>query len=79
MLRQDKVAFLIYPENRLKSNWDIFMTLILILSCLTTPLLLAFTPELDSDSELVWLITNIIIDVLFLIDICVTFNTAIYD
>ena len=45
MMRKDEVAFLIYPENRLKSKWDIFMTLVLILSCLTTPFLLAFTPE----------------------------------
>ena len=79
MLRKDKVPFLIYPESRLKSNWDVFMTFILIISCLTTPLLLAFTPTINSESEVVWFFTNIVIDVLFFIDICLTFNSAIYD
>ena len=79
MLRKDHVHFLIYPENRIKSNWDFFMTFVLIFSCLTTPLLLAFIPKAESVNEQVWFIINLIIDVLFGIDICLTFNTAIYN
>lgn len=40
--RHNKVAFLIYPENKLKSVWDLLMTIVLLVSCVMTPLNLAF-------------------------------------
>ena len=43
--RKNKIAFIIYPENKLKSYWDIFMSFVLIISCITTPLRLAFSAE----------------------------------
>lgn len=79
MLRKHKKAFLIYPENKVKAKWDVFMTIVLIISCMTTPLVLAFTPKSGSTGELNWLIINSVIDILFFVDICVTFNTATYD
>lgn len=36
---------LIYPENTVKENWDLFMVFVLIASCMTTPINLAFEPK----------------------------------
>ena len=70
------IAFIIYPENQLKNYWDVFMALVLIVSCTTTPLRLAFA----ADEEVIfWIITNGIIDILFFIDMFLTFFTALYD
>ena len=55
------------------------MTLVLVTSCMTTPVNLAFPADEDSTDERAWTIINAIIDLLFLIDIFVIFNTAIYD
>lgn len=68
--------FIIYPENELKSYWDIFMTIILIISCITTPLRLAFADEHELEF---WIIANAIIDSMFLIDMLLTFFSAHYD
>ena len=40
--RMGEKAFIIYPENKTKSLWDLFMTIILILTCIMTPLNIAF-------------------------------------
>jgi hypothetical protein len=76
MKRQNKVKYILYPENSKKANWDIFMTLILILTCIITPLRLAFGEE---EEPLGWVIFMYSIDFMFLIDILVIFNTAYYD
>ena len=76
MKRQNKVKHIIYPENAKKVNWDLFMTLILIVTCMITPLRLAFGEE---EEPVGWMIFTMVIDGLFLIDILVIFNTAYYD
>ena len=55
------------------------MTFVLIFSCCVTPLLIAFPEPKGSEKERNWFWINIIVDSLFLMDILVVFNTAVYD
>jgi hypothetical protein len=32
--RMNKVPYLIYPENKWKGIWDLFMTLVLVITCI---------------------------------------------
>ena len=63
-----------YPEDDKKTNWDLFITIILIFTCISTPYLISF----EGDSAF-WRLLNIIIDSFFIIDIVFSFNTAYYD
>ena len=67
---------MIYPGNRYKDNWDIIMAVVLIVSCLISPVRIAFP---DDEEPVGWSIYNYSIDSLFLLDIIVTFNTALHD
>ena len=40
--RENKKAWLFYPEDQNKVYWDLFITLILLISCLITPWRIAF-------------------------------------
>lgn len=52
------------------------MTFILILTCIISPVSIAF---MEDEENLGWLITQYVIDFLFFIDIIVIFNTAYYN
>jgi hypothetical protein len=41
-VRKDEKPFIIYPENKFKGIWDLFMTVVLIITCVSTPLSIAF-------------------------------------
>jgi hypothetical protein len=43
--RKTRGKFLLYPEDRFKSFWDIFITLVLLTTCVYTPLEIAFAVE----------------------------------
>ena len=64
-----------YPEESLKSNWDILMTVILLTTCLMTPWSIAFPAEDESALDIV----NYTIDAFFIIDMIVIFNSAFHD
>jgi hypothetical protein len=68
---------LIYPESVIKENWDLFMVIVLMASCMTTPINLAFDPKGASIEK--WKIYNLTVDLLFLVDIIVVFNSALHD
>jgi hypothetical protein len=36
--REDAKSCIIYPENELKANWDVILTLLLVITCIMTPL-----------------------------------------
>ena len=74
--RNERKMYLMYPEDRIKQTWDMFITLILLVSCMLTPYRIAFG---DIEEPLEWKIINFSIDALFLIDIFVIFNSAFYD
>ena len=42
--RLNKVKLLLYPEDYIKERWDIFITIILIISLIITPERIAFGP-----------------------------------
>jgi hypothetical protein len=69
--------FIIYPENRQKGAWDLFMTFVLIFTCVMTPLSIAFNDVDDKDPSSN--ILDYIIDSLFFIDIMIIFNSAYYN
>ena len=75
--KDDRVAYLIYPEDSFKELfWDVLLSLILLLTCILTPFTLAFS---DQVSEIEWYVAlEWTIDALFLIDIFINFNTAYY-
>ena len=74
--RKEKVNFLLYPEDNIKENWDFFILVILIISCITTPYRIAFG---DINEPLGWKMLNVTCDSLFFLDILVIFNSGFYD
>lgn len=65
---------MIMPDNTYKSYWDLFITLVLVFTCIVTPLRLAFV---KGDETMGWTILNTIVDTFFLIDIFMNFISAI--
>ena len=74
--RTNKKPYLFYPEDKHKVNWDLFITLILLTSCIITPWRIAFGEDIDPTE---WQVVNYFIDSMFLIDIFVIFNSAFHD
>ena len=64
-----------YPEDEGKQNWDLYITLILVFTCLSTPYLISF----EGVDSIGWKVTNYFIDACFLFDIFFNFNSAYYD
>ena len=69
---------LFYPSDWWKQiGWDILVSMLLFITCFTTPINIAFQEEI---SVIDWYMkTNYVIDILFFIDILVIFNTAVYN
>ena len=74
IMEQNKKKCMIYPNNALKANWDMIVTLILIFTCMVTPYRIAFVEE---DDEF-WTVLNTSIDFMFLIDMILCFVSAYY-
>ena len=64
-----------YPEDIYLDKWNLLITIVLLFTSIVTPARIAFVQ--DEDTE-VWLIINILVDLLFTIDITVVFNSAFY-
>ena len=64
-----------YPEDENKINWDIYITVILVFTCLSTPYLISF----EGADNIEWKVMNYFIDSCFLIDIVFNFNNSYYD
>ena len=75
--RKEKKMLLLYPEDPIKKYWDFYITIILLVSCITTPLRIALGDE--SGEPLEWTIINTFIDTCFGIDIVVVFCSAFYN
>ena len=78
---------LCYPESMIKLWWDIFTSIVLVAACFMTPFSLAF-PTLDKygeDNKNVfvfedaWSTIESLIDIVFLIEIIICFNTSYYE
>ena len=73
---------LIYPDNPRKAQWDLMMMIVLMATCIVTPLNIAFTYE-EKDTDEVQMngskIFEYCLDFLFFIDIFVNFNSCYYE
>jgi hypothetical protein len=66
--RMNQKSWIIYPENLYKANYEMLMTLILLITCIVTPYNIAFT----SDDEPVGMtIVSGVVDFLFFVEIFV--------
>mmetsp|Transcript_28158 Transcript_28158/g.42618 ORF Transcript_28158/g.42618 Transcript_28158/m.42618 type:complete len:137 (+) Transcript_28158:594-1004(+) len=66
---------MVYPEDVFKRVWDVFICLTLIFTCLVVPVRIAFSTE----DTAFWSFVNYSIDFVFVLDILLTFNVALYD
>jgi hypothetical protein len=62
----------INPQAPWKTTWNVSMLLIVIFISITVPYRIAFEDVTPQE----WLICDIVLDTLFLIDICLNFFTA---
>jgi hypothetical protein len=77
---KNEKPYIIYPENKNKGFWDLFMTLVLIITCIQTPLNIAFEDVSNEKGGNDFnKILDYCIDFLFFLDIIVIFNSAYYD
>ena len=74
--RKNKKMLLLYPEDPVKKYWDFYITIILLISCVITPLRIALGEE--GVEPLEWTIINVFIDSCFGIDIIIVFCSAFY-
>ena len=66
---------LIEPSNTFKLHWDVLMTVILLYSCIATPVQIALWEELVGAG----LVINTVVDFVFFVDIIIIFNSAMID
>lgn len=71
--RSNRKSYILYPEDKLKNSWDLVMTIILLITCIETPYDIAF-----ADNTISFNLFTTIIDLIFLFDIIVIFNSAFY-
>ena len=70
-----RATCLIMPNNQYKIVWEFIVATLLIITCLTIPVTLAL--NFDQEESFEWKIFNWGVDIIFGIDIIITFNTAI--
>ena len=73
--RENKKKFMLYPEDAITDNWQLFITMILLITCIIVPFRIAFF----TTDDFTWQTINNSIDFMFLMDIIIIFNTAYYD
>ena len=75
---EDRKSLLFYPNDTWKIvGWDVFISLVLLITCITTPFDMAFGEEFDDKHHYVRY--RNVIDFFFFIEIFVNFNTATQD
>jgi|APSaa5957512535_1039671.scaffolds.fasta_scaffold64758_2 hypothetical protein len=72
---QVPLKYIIYPDNKVFQIWELFMTMVLLVSCFLTPVEIAFTSTTASDHS-PQTILEFIMDFLFFSDVVVTFFCA---
>ena len=78
-------AGLCHPETNVRRIWELFTAIVLVVSCFMTPFGLAFEYLEDKNSESYfsfsngWSATESIVDIVFMIEILVCFNTSYYE
>ena len=75
---QNNLKCLIHPKSNFKMTWDAYVTVLLLFVSIQTPWQIAFRLGAD-DVEQGWIISNYWVDMSFLIDIIIVFNSAYVD
>lgn len=69
-------SFIIYQDNNIKMVWDLYIALLLIYSCMSTPAKIAFS---YGEGIFSWQVSDNVIDSSFGLDIVLSFFSAIED
>lgn len=72
---------LIYPDSARKAQWDLWITLVLLVTCIITPLSIAFAEDSKEGEGYNWsgmAITEFFFDFNFLVDIVINFVSCYY-
>jgi len=77
-VREDRKRCMLYPEDSIRTQWDVIISVALIISCCMTPVLIAFATG-DNFKSSGWSVFNITLDVIFTMDLFVNFNSAIHN
>lgn len=73
----DRKRCMLYPDDTFFMYWDMYISVILLISCMITPLNFAFQVELES---IKWYVNcGWAIDIFFAIEIVLTYNSAFID
>ena len=72
--RSELKPYIIYPESFLKQYWDVLVSLMLIFTCIMTPLWIVFNPN-----NKFLTVTMRGIDIFFFFDMVAIFNSAYID
>ena len=67
--------FIILPDDKFKTYWDLTITLLLLFVCIAAPTRIAFSDE----DEIGWIIIDSVVDTLFFVDIVLNFFFAYHD
>ena len=70
---------MIYPEDHYKEIWDLAITLVLLFTCIYTPIEIAFDFDNAESRTVFQFIIKYLIDSFFLLDIIIIFNSAYYN
>lgn len=73
--RSDRKWYMLYPEDRFKTNWDLSIAFVLVITCSITPVTLAFYEE----ESIGMTIFNYGINILFAFDMVIIFLTSFYN
>ena len=80
MSKERRNSCLIYPDSKRKAQWDLWITLVLLITCILTPLSIAFVKDNDSAgfNMSAFSIIELFFDFNFFIDIIVNFTSCYY-
>ncbi|CAD8125702.1 unnamed protein product [Paramecium sonneborni] len=70
-----KHKHLFLPDSQFKKYWQYVLMILLMYTAFITPIRLAFIEEFN----MIWFTLELIVDILFLLDILITFNTAYFN
>ena len=56
--------------------WDLGTLVLVMFSCIFIPLRIAFEADVEGDDIKTWQIADIVIDAIFMLDVCLNFNTS---
>lgn len=75
--QQEKEKYLLDPESKFIGPWDVLMTLCLLFTSVFRPYQVAFNKQAIYTP--VWNFVNILLEMMFLMDMLVVFNTAYHE